>query len=744
MKKTALLLLALGFACCQSPTQALTEDTSVKKAKFQLGDNTEWAQPSFNDSSWKTLDVTQTWTDQGLDVDGEVWGWYRAHVNIPKSLLDEADSKEVVIFDLPKADDAVEVFLNGTLIGKSGRFPTDRGGYSSAWSRPLTFSVKADDPAIKWDADNLLAFRVFSGNEPGGLFDSPIVVRVPARTDGLTFAFKESREKEDFCNVTLTNTYPLVLEGQAVMEVSDPETGKVLNTVKKDVTLKERERATLSVPYDRSEISSVKVTFTDKSTGKNVVRTYIPKYLLTPAAPAAPRFNTAAVYGVRPGSPVIFKFGVSGDRPMKITADKLPEGLTLNPDNGSLSGTINRPATLTFTVKAENAKGTATQEFTLKVGNQIALTPPMGWNSWNCWGLSVSQEKVMSSAQAIVDKGLADYGYQYINVDDAWEAAERNPDGTIGTNDKFPDMKGLGDWLHANGLKFGIYSSPGDRTCGGYLGSIDHEQQDAETYNAWGVDYLKYDWCGYGREYDKERYHSTASYVRPYLLMQKFLRDQPRDIFYSLCQYGMGKVWEWGEFVDANSWRTTGDITDTWRSMYDIGFIRQAKLQPYAKPGRWNDPDMLIVGKVGWSNNLRDSRLTPDEQYTHISLWTLLAANMLIGCDVSQIDDFTINLLCNNEVNAINQDVLGIQAKPEVIDGDVQIWVRPLADGSHAIGIFNVGPDNLKVDLRHYFKDLGISRLQSVRDLWRQQDLSTSNTNYFIPTHGVKYIKVNY
>ncbi|MBR3020862.1 MAG: putative Ig domain-containing protein [Bacteroidaceae bacterium] len=741
MKKAALLSFVLALAVLGMQAQT----SPVKKAKFHLGDNLEWAQPTFNDASWQTLDITQTWSDQGIDNQENGWGWYRAHVTIPKSLLQQGESKEVIILDVPKADDAVEVFLNGTFIGKSGRFPSDNGGYSSAWSRPLSFSVKADASAIKWDADNVLAFRVYSGNEPGGLFDNPIVVRVPARTDGLTFAFKEGKDKKgDVCNVTLTNTYPLVQKGQAVLEISNPETGEVLKSVKKNVSLKEKKSLTLAVPYDRTEISSVKLTYTDAGTGKTLVRTYIPKYLLTPPAPAAPRFNTTAVYGVRPGCPVIFKFGVSGERPMKITAENLPKGLTLNPENGSLSGTIDHRATLRFTVKAENAHGTATQEFTLRVGNQIALTPPMGWNSWNCWGLSVSQEKVMSSAQAIVDKGLADYGYQYINVDDAWEAAERNPDGTIGTNDKFPDMKGLGDWLHANGLKFGIYSSPGDRTCGGYLGSLGHEKQDAETYNAWGVDYLKYDWCGYSREFDKENYHSTASYVRPYLLMQKYLRDQPRDIFYSLCQYGMANVWEWGEFVDANSWRTTGDITDTWRSMYDIGFIRQAKLQPYAKPGRWNDPDMLIVGKVGWSNNLRDSRLTPDEQYTHISLWTLLASNMLIGCDVSQIDDFTINLLCNNEVNAVNQDILGIQAKPEVIDGNIQIWVRPLADGSHAVGIFNVGTDNLKVDFRQYFNALGITRLQSVRDLWRQQDLSTSDTNYFIPSHGVKYLKVKY
>ena len=306
-------------------------------------------------------------------------------------------------------------------------------------------------------------------------------------------------------------------------------------------------------------------------------------------------------------------------------------------------------------------------------------------------------------------------------------------------------MKDLGDWLHSEGLKFGIYSSPGDLTCGGYLGSIDHELQDAESYNSWGIDYLKYDWCGYGRKHRTEPDNQTvASYVRPYLLMERCLRQQPRDIFYSLCQYGMADVWKWGEAVDANSWRTTGDIVDTWASLYNIGFELQPELYPYAKPGHWNDPDMLIVGKVGWSNNLRDSRLTPDEQYTHISLWTLLASNMLIGCDIAQMDDFTINLLCNNEVNAVNQDILGKQAKRDVEDGSIQIWSRPLSDGSYAVGIFNVGKTDARVDFKKYFPQLGITTLKSVRDLWRQQDLSTTNVSYFIPTHGVKYLKVKF
>ena len=485
----------------------------------------------------------------------------------------------------------------------------------------------------------------------------------------------------------------------------------------------------------------LKATYTDAKSGAQAKENYSPKYILTPAAPLTPRYNGPLVYGVRTGSPVILRMAFSGEKPMKYSIKGMPEGLKVNAQTGVISGAVKKAGNYKLTFVAENGKGKTEQAFTLKVGEKIALTPPMGWNSWNCWGLSVSQEKVISSAQAIIDKGLADYGYAYINVDDAWESAERNPDGTIGTNEKFPDMKGLGDWLHENGLKFGIYSSPGDYTCGRYLGSIDHEEQDAKTYNEWGVDYLKYDWCGYGREYDKHNDHSVAAFARPYMKMQQYLREQPRDIFYSLCQYGMSEVWKWGHAVDANSWRTTGDITDTWESLYEIGFGLQVGLEPYAGPGHWNDPDMLIVGKVGWSNNLRDTRLTPDEQYTHISLWALLASNMLIGCDVGQMDDFTVALLCNNEVNAVNQDILGKQARQAVVDGDLQIWIRPLADGSHAVGLFNVGNGDLNVNLANYRTALGFSKpIESVRDLWRQKDLD--NSLFFIPSHGVKLLKV--
>ena len=719
---------------------ATAQDVSIKKALFHKGDDMNWAKPETRDADWKTIDMTKNWDDQGYAINN-AYAWYRIHLTIPSSLLKGAEQQKFVIFDLPKADDTDECYLNGKLIGKTGGMPSDQGGYKSAWSLERSYPVDAKTGGIRWDEENVIAIRVYNGGEPGGLFERPLSVRIPSLLDGLSLHFTDVNNGDAHCNIELRNAYPQAQNGKLDYSITDRENGTVLFKGSKKMSIKQNKPVSLTVPYDKTKSCLLQTTFTDAKTGKTLTQRLPLKYILTPPAPASPRFNGVPLFGVRPGSPVIYRFPVSGERPMKFTCANLPQGLKLSEADGVLSGKIEKAGDLTFTVVAENAKGKASQEFTLKVGDRmIALTPPMGWNSWNCWALSVSQEKVMSSAQALIDKGLADYGYCYMNVDDGWEAEKRNADGTIAVNDKFPSMKALGDWLHERGLKFGIYSSPGDYTCGGYLGSIDHELQDAESYNSWGVDYLKYDWCGYGRAHAKERDKGVASYVRPYLLMQKFLREQPRDIFYSLCQYGMANVWEWGRFVDANSWRTTGDITDTWRSMYDIGFRKQAGLAEYAAPGHWNDPDMLIVGKVGWSSNLRDSRLTPDEQYTHITLWTLLASNMLIGCDIAQMDDFTIGLLCNNEVNAINQDILGKQADRVYKDGDIEVWARPLSDGSQAIGIFNVGDEDQQFDIKKLAPNAASAG--TIRDLWRQKDLTPSELVCTIPTHGCKYIKV--
>lgn len=745
-KMLSLLVLAstISFTSCESKNSpsSFTQELSLENGKFCVGDDMSWAGVDVDESSWQDITNTTTWTAQGVKCENG-FGWYRYHVTIPKSMLEKSDLKETVDFNMGKIDDADEVYLNGELIGKTGSFPTDEGGYRGNWNAQRIYRVEAGSDLIKWDADNVIAVRVYNGGDPGGMFAGPITVRVPNTIDNLSI--KVTEESDGSCQCVLTSKMTDTKSGTFTVQVVDPETGKALDEKKEEVSVNNTASSTISMAYDNHQMVRIIATFTEGTSGLSTETQYIPKYILTPDAPAEPRFNTTPLYGVRPGSPIHFRFGVSGEKPMKITSDDLPEGLAINPDNGALSGSLQNPGSYTFNVKAKNAKGEATQTFTIRCGSTIGLTPPMGWNSWNCWGLSVTQDKVISSSKALIEKGLADYGYCYMNIDDGWEAPKRNPDGTIAVNEKFPSMKELGDWLHSEGLKFGIYSSPGDLTCGGYLGSIDHELQDAESYNSWGIDYLKYDWCGYGRKHRTEPDNQTvASYVRPYLLMERCLRQQPRDIFYSLCQYGMADVWKWGAAVDANSWRTTGDITDTWESLYDIGFCQQPELYPYAQPGHWNDPDMLIVGKVGWSNNLRDSRLTPDEQYTHISLWTLLASNMLIGCDIAQMDEFTVSLLCNHEVNAVNQDILGKQAQRVVLDGTIQIWARPLSDGSYAVGIFNVGKSDVRVDFKKYFKEMGIGSLQSVRDLWRQQDLSTTDVNYFIPTHGVKYLKVQY
>ncbi len=473
------------------------------------------------------------------------------------------------------------------------------------------------------------------------------------------------------------------------------------------------------------------------------------KYILTPKAPASPRINSASIFGVRPGSPVLYTVAATGDRPMAFSASGLPEGVTLNKKNGQLRGKVMERGSYDIVFTAKNKLGKVTKEFKLVVGDKIALTPPMGWNSWNCWGCAIDEAKIRDSAQWMIKSGLIDHGWQYINIDDCWMVKldsddeilggkRRDDDGYLLTNKHFPDMRALTDYIHGLGLKTGIYISPGPSTCAGYEGSYKHEKEDAESFAMWGFDYLKYDWCGYSSvENERDRYALRL----PYIHMKWYLQQQDRDIVYSLCQYGMGDVWEWGEEVGGNCWRTTGDIFDNWGSMSSIGFS-QDKASPYAGPGHWNDPDMLVVGKVGWGPNLHDSRLTPNEQYTHISLWSLLSSPMLIGCDLSQLDDFTMNLLTNNEVNAVNQDPLGKTALPVSKVGDCEVWSRPLADGSLAVGLFNRGFAAMEVTAD--FADLGINGKYTVRDLWRQKDLGEFSGSFsrVVPRHGVVFVRV--
>ncbi len=524
------------------------------------------------------------------------------------------------------------------------------------------------------------------------------------------------------------------------------------------------------INYDHADWADAKFETTEAkafATSGEPVPAPVAPYILTPLPPATPRINGANVFGVRPGSPFLFTVAATGERPITFSAKNLPHGLKLDPQTGHITGELKDKGEFLVTLRAENSLGTAEKKFRIVCGDQIALTPPMGWNSWNCFAGAVTEDRVKKAADAMVRSGLINHGWTYINVDDYWQnhrdSADptlrgpfRDAQGNVVPNSRFPDMKGLADYIHSLGLKAGLYSSPGPWTCGGCTGSWQHEQQDAETYAKWGFDYLKYDWCSYGEIasggdpnakniplWGKTATNAEGA-IYPYRVMGKYLRDQKRDILFSLCQYGMADVWQWGGSVDGNCWRTTGDITDTWRSMSSIGF-KQDQAAPYAKPGNWNDPDMLIVGEVGWGN-LHPTRLSADEQYTHISLWCLLSAPLLIGCDMEKLDDFTLNLLGNDEVLAVDQDALGKEATCVITDGDLRVYVKELEDGGHAVGFFNLGAEPTKLKFADFAK-LGLTGRQVVRDLWRQKNVATVDTTadslpLTVPAHGVRLFKL--
>lgn len=514
-----------------------------------------------------------------------------------------------------------------------------------------------------------------------------------------------------------------------------------------------------------------------ETTGVTTFKTFNPisseQYILTPKPSDKPKLTGAKVFGVRPGSPFQHLVTATGDRPMTFTAKGLPKGLKIDSKTGLVTGVLSKPGTYNVTMIAKNAKGKAERQFRIECGDQIALTPPMGWNSWNCFAHEVSADRVKRAANAMVSSGLINHGWTYINIDDFWNNHRDSKDSTLrgklrdengymNPNQRFGDIKKLADYVHGLGLKIGLYSSPGPWSCGGCVGSYGYEKQDAESYAKWGFDYLKYDWCSYGNvinglpENDPYKV-SSLSYnggseletaKKPFILMGQLLKQQPRDIVYSVCQYGMSDVWKWGGSVGGNAWRTTNDITDTWASMRGIALDHE-KSAPYSKPGNWNDPDMLIVGHVGWGNT-HPSKLKPDEQYLHISLWSLFAAPLLIGCDMEKLDDFTLNLLTNDEVIEVNQDPLGKQATCLQTIDELRIYVKELEDGSKAVGFCNFGLEQIDLSYSDFAK-IGLNGKFVVRDLWRQKDIANVNTQtgnlaLKVPAHGVvlyKFISEN-
>jgi alpha-galactosidase len=366
--------------------------------------------------------------------------------------------------------------------------------------------------------------------------------------------------------------------------------------------------------------------------------------------------------------------------------------------------------------------------------NGLAASPPMGWNSWNHFQGKVDDATIRAQAEAMVSSGMRDAGYTYINIDDTWEG-ERDAKGNIQTNSKFPDMKALADFVHSKGLKLGIYSSPGPKTCAKFEGSYGHELQDARTYAAWGIDYLKYDLCGLRDQMRAAQSPEAANkiMVDAYVKMRDALHSTGRPIVYSLCQYGDDAVWRWGTNVGGNLWRTTGDISDHYSRMAEIGF-GQAGLSRFAGPGHWNDPDMLEVGNGGMS---------AEEYRTHMSLWAILAAPLLAGNDLATMTPETIALLTNRDVIAVDQDAAGKQGDRVSAEGPIEIWSRTLADGSKAVGIFNRHPSALTIKVD--FHTLGFTHAVKARDLWLSKDLGTLNTPYMVtvPGHGVLFLRVS-
>ncbi|HEX4083795.1 MAG TPA: putative Ig domain-containing protein [Chthoniobacteraceae bacterium] len=492
----------------------------------------------------------------------------------------------------------------------------------------------------------------------------------------------------------------------------------------------------------------------------------------TPPAAATPRINGARVFGARPGHPFFFHIAVTGERPISLQARGLPAGLRLDPDKGEISGTAGLSGTYEVILTARNAKGAATAPLRIVLGSEIALTPPMGWNSWNHFGRDVTQEEVKAAGDAMISSGLIDHGWTYINVDDGWQGS-RGPGGVITGNRKFPGIATLGDYLHGRGLKFGIYTSPGPQTCAGFAGSRGHEAQDAATYAGWGVDYVKYDLCSGREQIDnsilkqastllpadqaavyRKLYQRRAALERqrgvslghlsdaqaaelqaviaqmttmivssrlqqetleanmaPFLLFGGALRAAPRDMIYSISSHGREDIWNWGRQVGANSWRTTYDIAANWKSISYTGFMQNG-LAAYAGPGHWNDPDMLELGNASLSAN---------EAYTHMSLWCMLSAPLLIGCDMTKMSDFTRSLFENDEVIAIDQDALGREGSRLKTIGTVEIWTKPLSGGALAVAFFNRGSAMARVEINP--RELGLTAPCRVRDVWRQKDL---------------------
>lgn len=464
---------------------------------------------------------------------------------------------------------------------------------------------------------------------------------------------------------------------------------------------------------------------------------------ITPKGPETPRITGGRVFGVRPGSPFLFTVTASGRKPITFSAKNLPEGLQLDSQSGQITGALNTKGEHRVLLSARNELGTAERELKIVVGDQIALSPPMGWNSWNVWLKKVDQSKVEKAAELMVSLGLKDHGYLYVNIDDSWQGTRGGKENALQPNEKFPDMKGLCDKIHALGLKAGIYSTPWMTTFGQFPGSTAETpggkwskekmpffkvgpysflKQDSKQFAEWGIDYCKWDWNSHKPE--------------ELIAVSEAMRESGRDIHCNITNTAVFKhAAVYAKY--ANSWCTVCDLLQDWVFVATIGFAQDRWAQ-FAGPGHWLNMDSLIVG-FAWG---RPTSLTPDEQYLQMSMWSLMSSQLMISCDLEKIDEFTLRLLTNDEVLDIHQDPLGKPARKKLVDGPFEVWVKDLEDGSKAVGFFNRSREPMEktVDLR----TLGLTGKYKVRDLWKRADAGVVDQQITLAPnpHGVVFYKL--
>jgi alpha-galactosidase len=487
---------------------------------------------------------------------------------------------------------------------------------------------------------------------------------------------------------------------------------------------------------------------------------------LTPDPPQTPRINSALIFGATSGNPFLYTIAATGKRPMQFSAENLPGGLSLDTRTGIITGKVSKRGIYLMTLKAKNELGEAIRTLKINIGDTIALTPPIGWNGWNSWAEKIDREKVIATAEAMVNKGLSNHGWSYINIDDSWQGFRGGRLNALQPNEKFPEIREMVEYIHSLGLKAGIYTTPyvysyagypgassdfekggekhepikKNRISSGPIGKYRFETNDAIQMAEWGFDYLKYDW----------RIDSTSTER-----MSAALKKSGRDIVFSISNNApIEKAAEWARLT--NAWRTGPDIRDSWPSLYPLAFTID-KWAEFAGSGHWNDPDMMILGNVSMGPSpMHPTKLTPDEQYSHVSIFSLLAAPLLIGCPLEQLDDFTLNLLTNDEVIAVNQDPLGKPARLRADENGVQIWVKPLEDGSYAVGLFYTDDfgrtpqsyfrwgDEAPKPYTFHFDKAGLKGNWKIRDVWRQIDLGEFNGSFSteIRYHGVMMLRM--